>query len=79
MHRKFHVGLEGRAWEPDEAHFRHDELPQKIEMIRGKIFWSDDERVLMPAALLEQMGATAAVHIGDADVWRAAVRELDGV
>lgn len=77
MPAKYEITLEGRAWGPDEALARHDELPQKIEMVRGKLFLSDAERIVVMAALLEQMGAAAAVRIGDPDVWRSAVRELD--
>ena len=77
MQDKYDVGLEGKAWAPDKALVRHDELPQKIEMIRGRLFWSDEERLLVLAALLEQMGASAAVRIGNPEVWRAAIRGLD--
>lgn len=77
MPDRYDVRLEGKAWAPNEASLRHDELPQKVEIIRGKLFWSDEERLLMLAALLEQMGASAAVRIGNPDIWRAAIRELD--
>lgn len=76
MLEKYDVGLEGRPWPPGEAFLRHRELPQKLEMIRGRLFWSDEERRLVLAALLEQMGAAEAVRIGSPDVWRAAVSEL---
>ena len=77
MPGKYDVGLEGRSWGHEEAFVRHRELPQKVEMVRGKLFWSDEERLLVLAALLEQMGASAAIRIGDPNVWRSAIESLD--
>jgi len=73
---KYDIGLEGRPW-GDDAQARHDELPQKIEMIRGRLFWSDEDRITVLAALMQHVGAAAAVRIGDPEVWKAAVRGLD--
>ena len=76
MPNNYDVGLHGRAWEPPEAFVRHRELPQKVEMVRGKLFWSDEDRLLVLAALLEQMGAETAVRIGEPEIWRSAIRGL---
>jgi len=73
----YNVTLEGRAWSSDEARARHDELPFKPELIRGKLYWTESERLTMLAALLEHCGAAAAVRIGNAEVWREAIRALD--
>lgn len=50
--------------------------PDKIEMVEGKLFWSDEERVMMLALLLENVGVDRAVRIGNPAVWRAAVAKL---
>ena len=69
------VRLEGRAWGP-EGLSRFYMVPEKTEMIKGKLFWSDEERLTMLALLLENVGAREAVRIGNPDVWRAAVADL---
>lgn len=49
--------------------------PRKIEMSDGKLFNNDQERMLMLAMLLENMGADAAVSIGgNRFVWQEAIR-----
>ena len=69
---------EGRAWQGEggEARSRYDLTPDKIEMVAGKLFWSDEERVMMLALLLENVGVDRAVRIGNPAVWRAAVAKL---
>ena len=67
---------EGRAWQGPEAPARYQLTPEKMEMIVGKLFWSDDERLTMLALLLENVGVDQAVRIGDPEVWRAAVTRL---
>ena len=66
---------EGRAWEA-EAMSRYYMTPEKIELIDGKLFWSEEERLTMLALLLENVGVNQAVRIGNPDVWRAAVANL---
>lgn len=70
------IGREGRAW-TDEALERYQRTPEKIEMIEGKLFWSDEERLVMMGLLLENIGADAAVRLGDPSVWRAAIASLE--
>ena len=73
----YDVTLTGRAWSPAEWEARHNELPFKPELIRGKLYWTERERLTMLAALLEHCGAAAAVRIGDPNVWREAVQALE--
>ncbi len=68
--------LEGRVWQGPEAMARYQLTPEKMEMIGGKLFWSDEERLTMLALLLENVGVDQAVRIGDPEVWRAAVARL---
>ena len=70
------IGREGRAW-TDEAVERYERTPEKIEMFGGKLFASDEERLAMMGLLLENMGADAAVRLGDPSVWRAATASLE--
>jgi hypothetical protein len=50
--------------------------PEKFEMNRGRLFWSDEERLLLLGLLLENCGVDAAVRLGAPEVWRAAVADL---
>jgi hypothetical protein len=50
--------------------------PEKFEMWRGKLFWSEADRVILLGLLLENVGVDRAVRMGNADVWRSANREL---
>lgn len=71
------IRREGRAW-GDEAMSRYGMTPEKTEMIHGRLYWTDEERLTMLALLLENVGADKAVRLGSASVWRAAVAALDG-
>ena len=74
------IGLEGRAWDgpSGEAHSRHDLLNElRLEMSGGKLFFRDNERLLLVALLAENLGAAAIVSLGDPAVWREAVARLD--
>lgn len=70
------IRREGRAWE-DEADDRWNLTPEKFEMWEGKLFWSDHQRLLLLGLLLENVGADAAVRLGNPQVWKDAVRALD--
>ena len=72
----WNIGIEGRAWAGLEAKQRHDALPARLEVIGGKLLWSDEERLVLLAALLENVEALKAVELGDPQVWRAAVARL---
>jgi hypothetical protein len=56
---------------------RYELTPEKLEMIRGKLLWSQKDRVKLLGLLLENVGADRAVRLGDAQVWRDAVAGLD--
>ena len=69
------IRREGRSW-GREALARYALAPEKIEMIRGKLLTSDEERLTLLALLLENVGVDEAVRLGDPDIWRAAVAAL---
>jgi hypothetical protein len=72
----WNIGRTGRAWTDDEARQRWELTPEKFEMGNGKLLWDQDQRLTLLGLLLENVGADQAVRLGDAEVWRAAVREL---
>jgi hypothetical protein len=70
---------EGRAWRGEEALQRYEQgTPDKLEMVGGKLLWSDEAREKLLGLLLENVGADRAVQLGDPEVWRAAVAKLLG-
>jgi hypothetical protein len=71
------IRREGHAWTSDEWRARRELGPEKIELIRGKLFWSDEDRLAMLALLLENVGVDQAVRLGDPQVWREAITQLD--
>ena len=68
----------GRAWQA-EAMDRFALTPEKFEMCEGRLFWSDEDRLTVLALLLENVGADAAVRLGDPAVWREAIAGLDAL
>ncbi len=73
---KWDICRQGRAWGPGEAHARYELSPEKIEMIKAKLFWSERDRLVMLALLLENVGVDKAVRLGDPAVWREALEHL---
>ena len=72
---KWDIRREGRHWRK-EAMARYELTPEKIEMIDGQLFWSEEDRLMMIGLLLENVGIDAVVRFGDPEVWREAVASL---
>jgi hypothetical protein len=68
------IGLEGARWTVHIFDELGSMLPEKFELIDGKLFWSERERVGMLAAMLEQMGLVAAVRLAPKELWLEALR-----
>ncbi|VEP17808.1 conserved hypothetical protein [Hyella patelloides LEGE 07179] len=76
--QKWNLKNEGREWSREEVEEKYFKLcPEKIELIEGKLFWNDEERLAMLAMLLENVGADKAVRLGDKEVWKAAIAKLE--
>ena len=56
---------------------RYQMTPETTEMLDGRLYGTEEERLTMLALLLENVGVDKAVRLGDASVWRAAVAALD--
>lgn len=59
-----------------EARARYHLSPEKIELIEGKLFWSEEDRITMLGLLLESVGVDAAVRLGDPAVWRETLAQI---
>lgn len=73
---KFDIQRQGRKWNRTEIEQKYYKLcPEKIELIEGRMFWNDEQRLNMLALLLENVGMDAAVRLGDPALWKQAVDE----
>jgi len=71
---EFNIQRQGRKWSRAEIEQKYHGLcPEKIELIEGKMFWSDEQRLNMLALLLENVGMDAAVGLGDPHLWKQAI------
>jgi hypothetical protein len=73
----WNIHRQGRAWTREEWEVRRELTPDKNELIRGKLYWRDEDRLNMLALLLENIGADQAVRLGDPRIWREAIAALD--
>lgn len=65
------------AWSGDEMMSRYRLIPEKIELIEGKLFWTEEERLNMLGLLLENIGIDKVVRLGNTENWRQAISELE--
>lgn len=72
------IRRDGRAWSGEEARRRYALTPEGFELIEGKLFSSDEERRALLGLLLENLGADAAVRLGDPHVWLEAISHHTG-
>ncbi len=78
----FDIRREGRGWSREEADrnylalHEHPDAPGKLELVGGRFFHSEAQRLTMLGWLLEMVGADATVRLGDPKIWRAAVKDL---
>lgn len=70
------IRREGRSWTRDEMMHRFEWTPEKFEVVGGRMFWSETDRLAMLAMLLENVGLDKAVQLGDPTAWREAVARL---
>ena len=71
---QFDIQRQGRKWSRSEVEKKYRKLcPEKIELIEGRMFWTDEERRNMLALLLENVGMDAAVSLGDPVLWKQAI------
>ncbi len=71
------IRREGRTWRGGEGIARLELAPEKIELVRGRLFDTDEQRLTMLALLLENVGIDAAVRLGDPQLWKEAAAELE--
>src|SRR5258708_18502765 len=70
------IRAEGHAWGKGALRLYLNDYPEKPQVLGGKLFWTEEDRLLVLGLLLENVGVEKAVRLGKAEVWRAAVEEL---
>jgi hypothetical protein len=74
---RWDIRREGRKWRGGESIARFEAVPHRFEVVDGQLLWSDKERLIMLATMLEAVGLDWAVRLGDPQLWREAVATLD--
>lgn len=68
----------GRSWSSQEAEERTALIPDRLEIHHGKLYGSDEERLISLACLLENLGIDLIVRrLGTRELWKTAIRDLD--
>ena len=49
---------------------------EKFEMYNGKLFFEEEERIILLGLLLENVGIDKAITIGNPETWKNAIKEL---
>ena len=70
------IRREPRLWTREEVNKRLYQAPEKIEFAGG-IFNSDDERMIVLAMLLENLGMDRVLTLGSPEDWKVAVAALE--
>ena len=76
MPAQWRIERRGRAWQKDEAMRRWELTPDRLEMVEGRLLWDEQSRLALLGLLLENVGADAAVRLGEPAVWMEAVEAL---
>jgi hypothetical protein len=66
----------GHPWAKPALRFYLSDYPEKPEVDGGKLFWSEEDRLIVLGLLLENLGVDKAVRLGNPEVWKEAVKSL---
>ena len=67
------IRREPREWSVEEINVRWPHTPEHFELIDGKMFFEDEQRLHLLAMLLENMGIDAAIRLAPPELWREAL------
>lgn len=67
------IGREGRDWLGAEGLAKLEQLPGRLELMRGKLCGNEDERRTLLAGLLENIGLDEVVRLADPQDWQQAL------
>ena len=64
---------EGRAWSEEELRYFFAKGPEKSEIIEGRLFWTEEDRINVLALLIINVGIDKVVRLGSSAVWQEAI------
>ena len=67
------IGREGRDWVGAECLAKLEQLPGRLDLVKGKLCWSPEERLTLLAGLLENVGLDEVVRLADLRQWQEAL------
>jgi hypothetical protein len=67
------IGREGRDWLGADGLAKLEQLPGRLELMRGKLCWNADERHTLLAGLLENVGLDEVVRLANLEDWQQAL------
>ncbi len=67
------IERQGRKWTGAEGLAKLERLPGRLELVHGKLCFSDAERWTLLAGLLENMGLDQVVQLGAVEDWQQAI------
>ena len=73
MPATWRIERQPRAWTAEEFRTRYEFLPEKFEVIDGKLLLGRNDRINLLAVLLENVGVDAAVRLGRWETWQQAL------
>jgi urease accessory protein UreH len=71
---KWRIGRDGKLINVE----RFMLAPEKMELVAGKLFASEEQRMAMLGLLLENVGIDAAIELGPPELWRKAIDQIHG-
>jgi hypothetical protein len=66
----------GHPWARSALQFYLSDYPEKPEVMDAKLFWTEEDRMIVLGLLLENIGVDKAVRLGNPQVWKDAISEL---
>lgn len=67
------IGRQGQRWTGPEGVSKLERLPGRLELVHGKLCFSETERRTLLAGLLENMGLDEVVQLGSVEDWLQAI------
>jgi len=73
----WNIKRKGRSWHGNEAREKFALTPQKIEMIEGKLFLSEEDRLNMLGLLMENIGLDQVLKVCDPATLQQVVNDIN--
>jgi hypothetical protein len=75
--QNWNIKRKGRKISVAELEEKLADGPEKMELIDGKLYWAENERMTMLGLLIENFGIDKALKFGDLKLWKEAISEIE--